>query len=161
MPVTQYFGHVMYVLGPLASCLSPHSRCHRRCCSCLHQGRWEAPGTEVLTVYQWKRVVNMGMQPLSWPWCRTIHHLGLEKGCGWEVYPDGGHLTQVRASMSLSVKSLGMDLPERYAWELEGLVFPYNRMKLSVYECGRYQHASKHSCIRSECIHAMKLNIDY
>lgn len=58
------------------------------------------PDAKGLTVYQCKRVVNMGTQPPSWPWYQTIHHPGLEKGWGWEEYPDGGHLAQVRLCVS-------------------------------------------------------------
>lgn len=65
------------------------------------------PDAKGLTVYQWKRVVNMGIQPLSWPWCRAIHHLGLGKTWGWEVYPDGGHFNPgQRLNVLASIKPL-------------------------------------------------------
>lgn len=54
-----------------------------------------------LTVYQCKRVVNMGTQPLSWPSCRTIHHECLERGWGrWDVSMMEDTLTWVRAATS-------------------------------------------------------------
>lgn len=92
-----YLVHSYYVCLGLLSC--PH---HTAAVSAVvyirANGRF--PDAKGLTVYQWKRVVNMGTQPPSWPWYGTIHHLGLETGWGREVYPDGGHLTQVRFSMS-------------------------------------------------------------
>lgn len=63
--------------------------------SCLHQGHWEASrrkGADSLSV---EEVVNTGTQPPAWPWYETIHHVGLEGRRGWEVQPDGGHLTRV------------------------------------------------------------------
>lgn len=72
-----YFVHVMCFLGR-STPASHHTAAVAAVVYIRAYGR--LPDAKGLTVYQWKRVVNMGTQPLSWPWCRTIHHLGLEKG---------------------------------------------------------------------------------
>lgn len=83
--------------GPQSCPVFPHTDCFG---SCLHQGHWEASrrkGTDSLSV---EEVVNTGTQPPSWPWYETIHHVGLEGRRGWEVHPDGGHLTHVGITTS-------------------------------------------------------------